>query len=636
MKKSIKLVSCTTAAAMIISLLPMNVNAQQDKAKVRINVENNVYSTEDGAPWAGTLTDEWTEVDADLTAGQILEKIMTEKSYQLDIQQSQWGSYLNGVNGLDSGAAGGWSGWMISFNDSFESGTLDTSGFSDGDEISVVYSKDGGSDIGYHWDSTNTALGELSVENGTLSPEFKADVFDYQLDLPEGTSSVKLNVSPADKKFMHEISSGDEVYKRSQDIPVSDGNVIKVRVYGSSQEIAETVYSLNVKIKTSEENKPDNSGQTTSPEEKDNTQETNNDKENPGAQEMTDGLTERFTADSSIAAAGNEWVIATLARLGKLDNNTRNNYLDSLKAYLSENEPSKATDNARTAIALTALGEDPADFGGKNLLSALSSKDYVNKQGVNGVVYSLIAFDTKKYDIPKAEDNSDQTTRDWMIGEILSAQLPDGGWTFFGDVYDPDMTAMALQALAPYKDNKKAAEAVKKAVELLSSVQNDDGSYTSFGTANADSTAQVIMALSLLGIDPSSDERFIKNGCSALDGLAGFYIADEKGFSHESGGSYNGYTSVQAYYALCSYLRMKENKTSFYDMSDVNVALQENNNTAENNDDKKNNESKQEESRPERGQQSLPTGDSGLDIIFAAVMLITSAAAILLINKKHA
>ena len=162
-------------------------------------------------------------------------------------------------------------------------------------------------------------------------------------------------------------------------------------------------------------------------------------------------------------------------------------------------------------------------------------------------------------------------TREKLIETILGAALEDGGWTLSGTKADPDMTAMAIQALAPYyKTNETVKAAVDKALEALSALQRGDGGFGSWGTVNSESCDQVIVALTALGIDPTTDSRFIKNGLTVLDALAGFYV-DGGGFRHTAGGERNGMATEQGYYALASYYRFLNGQTSLYDMSDVAV-----------------------------------------------------------------
>ena len=118
---------------------------------------------------------------------------------------------------------------------------------------------------------------------------------------------------------------------------------------------------------------------------------------------------------------------------------------------------------------------------------------------------------------------------------------------------------MAIQALASYySSNAKVKSAIGDALNRLSQMQEANGGYTSWGTANAESVAQVIVALTSLGIDPASDGRFIKNGYSTLDALATFYN-DKGGFKHSQSDttSSNGAGGSTAYYALASWYRLK-------------------------------------------------------------------------------
>ena len=130
---------------------------------------------------------------------------------------------------------------------------------------------------------------------------------------------------------------------------------------------------------------------------------------------------------------------------------------------------------------------------------------------------------------------------------------------------------MAIQALAPYyKTNETVKAAVDKALEALSALQRNDGGFGSWGTVNSESCAQVIIALTALGIDPTADSRFVKNGLTVLDALASFYVTGD-GFRHIAGGELDGMATEQGYYALAAYYRFVNGQTRLYDMSDVTV-----------------------------------------------------------------
>lgn len=271
----------------------------------------------------------------------------------------------------------------------------------------------------------------------------------------------------------------------------------------------------------------------------------------------------------TVNSTGGEWMVIGLARSGRtVPAGYYDNVVEYVKANADANErlhPAKVTDNARVILALTAIGKDVTNVGGHNLLKGLDSMDYVQAQDINGPIFTLIALDSHNY--PTMGD----VTREKLIQVILDAQLNDGGWNLSAENADPDMTAMAIQALAPYyKTNETVKAAVDKALEALSALQCTDGGFDSWGTVNSESCAQVIVALTALGIDPTADSRFVKNGHTVLDALAGFYVTGG-GFRHTAGGERNDMATEQGYYALAAYYRFTNTQTRLYDMSDVTI-----------------------------------------------------------------
>ena len=268
-----------------------------------------------------------------------------------------------------------------------------------------------------------------------------------------------------------------------------------------------------------------------------------------------------------------EWAIIGLARSdASMSTNYYSSYYDRVVAYVEEkinNEGQlhtvKSTENARVALAVTAIGKDPRNVGGHNLLTALNDVTYVNKQGVNGPIWALLALDSKNYDAPG---------REALITSILGQQFEDGGWAVTPEgstpatTADVDMTAMAIQALAPYYNTRKDVKnAVDKALICLSGKQLGDGRFQSWGTTNSESAAQVVVALSALGIDADKDTRFVKSGNSALDGLLSFAVKTG-GFGHDDN-VVNQMATEQAYYALAAYDRFDRKANRLYDMRDV-------------------------------------------------------------------
>jgi hypothetical protein len=194
---------------------------------------------------------------------------------------------------------------------------------------------------------------------------------------------------------------------------------------------------------------------------------------------------------------------------------------------------------------------------------------YIPKQGINGPIWALIAFDSHHYEIPTNPNATEQATREKLIAYILEKQLDDGGWALAGQSADPDMTGMALQALAPYYSSNDAVKAaVDKALTCLSNKQLPNGGFGSIDGICTESCAQIIVALTALGIDPESDSRFVKNGMSVVDAMCLFAV-NGGGFAHIPGDNINGMATEQGQYALVSYFRFKEGKTALYNMTDV-------------------------------------------------------------------
>jgi hypothetical protein len=167
-----------------------------------------------------------------------------------------------------------------------------------------------------------------------------------------------------------------------------------------------------------------------------------------------------------------------------------------------------------------------------------------------------------------------QATREMYTNHILEKQTPDGGWALSGDVADPDVTGMALQALSKYQNNEKVKTATEKALNCLSKMQKENGGFSSYKTENSESCVQVLVALCELGISVD-DVRFVKNGKSVLDNLFTYYDSG-KGFKHIHEDSTNLMATEQCFYALVALKRANEGRNTLYDMSDakkLNISL---------------------------------------------------------------
>ncbi len=283
-----------------------------------------------------------------------------------------------------------------------------------------------------------------------------------------------------------------------------------------------------------------------------------------------------------VGSIGGEWAVLGLARSGmEIPDEYYQNYYESVEDYVKERggnlHDKKYTEYSRLIAALTSIGKNPGDVAGYNLLTPLGDYEKTIWQGMNGPVWALIALDSGNYDIPDNPDAKVQATREMYVERILDCQLPDGGWSLFGgtgsaesgdNISDPDITAMALQALSKYQDNERVKNAIKTALDTMSESQDNKGGFSSFGTANSESCVQMLVALCELGI-PIDDTRFVKNGYTILDNLMNYYNAGN-GFMHtDSGNGSNLMATEQAFYGIVAVKRATNGENSLYRMSDA-------------------------------------------------------------------
>lgn len=562
MNKSFKKILSIVLSVMMISsfmTISLSVNAAED-GKVRVIVRNDTYSVENGAPWDGVLVDEWVSIDNDSTMMSAVVDALNNHGYTQEGAESNYFSSINGLAAFDGGTMSGWMGTLNDWftNNGFAAYTVAAGTLESGDEIAIMYTSNGyGEDIGGSWANNDTTVKSVEITGAELSGEFDPSVTDYTLTID--TPSADVNVVPTatnknfqTRKYKNEYIPSDDsvVYKRSQSVTVSDGDKIIIGCGDTawpsmnSSEGA-TVYTFTVKyapsVADSVANKID---------------------------EVAKHLSSQ--AIPTVSSVGGEWTVIGLARADKITDEIANGYYNNAVKYVEEKgsaklHNTKSTDNSRVILALTAIGKDVTNIASFNLLEPLADMDYVKKQGINGPIFALIALDSGDYEIPQT-DATNKTTREKLVQTILDAQVANGGWTFFGSAADPDMTGMAIQALAPYySTNSEVKEAVDKALTVMSNAQKDDGGFASWGSVNSESCAQILVALTSLGIDPTKDERFIKNGNTLIDAIMSF--SAENGFGHTDT-TYNQMATEQSFYAFVSFDRLANGKASLYDMTD--------------------------------------------------------------------
>ena len=276
--------------------------------------------------------------------------------------------------------------------------------------------------------------------------------------------------------------------------------------------------------------------------------------------------------EPTCAAVGGDWLVFGLARSGLkapqkyFDTYYKNveDYIVSVDGILSRK---KNTEYSRVILAMSAIGKNPTNVAGFNLLLPLGDFDETVRQGVNGAIFALLALDSGGYEIPEAPEAETQATRELYVGELLRREIPDGGWTLTGGEPDVDITAMTLQALAKYRDWQDVEDAVQRGIAALSALQEPNGAYLSWDEENSESVCQVIVALTELGIS-LDDERFVKNG-QTLPQVLERFACEDGSYRHSLNGGSDEMATEQAFYALAAIHRAETGETTLYDMTDV-------------------------------------------------------------------
>lgn len=635
MKKLKQCMSIIMTCTLMASAAAPAASAKDEKTMIRIIVENNTLSSENGADWTGTLIDEWVEADNDATASSLLISVLEKNNYSQTGADIGYITEINGLTGEDGGSMGG---WMLLLDDwvtdeGINAYTVGSGKLENGDVICLSYSCSWGADLGYDWSDNSTLLSSVSFSEGAVSPDFTSDKYDYVITLPENTGAVSVVPKAANKAYRAKIYKSEYTpaqngtsFPSGSEITVTDGDVIIIGVGNEAwmqanyNNAVESVYrfSVNVEAPQIDTSVQETESLISAIGDVDSKSAAVIEKARKSYDRLSEDQKARVTNYSVLTEAekkleeairhqtalptvgelrdayinivpdklafGNEWEVINLSRFGLMSDTLRQQYILSVKQQLDLNKSEKlsatrSTVNSGVITALTSIGVDPSDFYGYNLLNPLADIDYVSLQGVNGDIYALIALDSHSYQVPSAGSDMKQTTKDKLIESIITAQEKDGGWTIdtwsgADDGSDADMTAMAIEALAPYYGkNKNVTEAIDKALAFLSNNQNDKGLFRSYGGNDSESCAQVLTALCALSIDYSKDDRFVKNGINVYDALVSFISDKSMSFSHFAGGEANALSTQQAYTSLVALYRFENQQTSIFDMSDVSLTV---------------------------------------------------------------
>lgn len=555
-----KVTAMLLALMMVITMLPLGVLAEGGTKTVTVSIEKFVLGQ--GYIMEPTMV----TVPEDATVEAAINQALTQTGHTANITAGYYGPYIKGVTDLnrgevqvpqkvldaltaanlvfvsedatpdtlDTGDYCAYSGWLFSVNNVFPNTGISNTTVNEGDVIRVQFSLTGGSDVDgkCSWvtpvypDYANRtdltrALAEINHKKlsnpSYLTQNNLQTAYDTAMAIMGDFESTQAQVNTA-----YTALTG-----KNSDITATDGQPEPVVTPG---------------VKTSEE-----------------------------VVKQSGNHTEQYILGQGAAKYGAEWNILGLARAeAVVPQGYYETYLQSVVDEVQKKqgilEPGTT---ARVVLALSALKQDVTNVGGYNLLENFNDLENVTKNGVYGPINVLLALDSNNYQLPENRARSIQTTREGLVQYILNQEITHGGWGWQG-VADVDTTAMAIQALTPYyHSNAEVKAAVDRGLTVISGLQCGDGSYSSsYGICNAESTAQVIVALTGMGINPAQDARFVKNGYTTIDGLMKFAV-NGGGFSHELGNGVNNLATAQGYYALVAYQRLINGQPSLYQMSDA-------------------------------------------------------------------
>ena len=233
-------------------------------------------------------------------------------------------------------------------------------------------------------------------------------------------------------------------------------------------------------------------------------------------QEFVDDGLAPFAGESPV-----EWYVITLKKYdSSLD---FSKYHRNLEKYLDNNKNLVATDYQRIALVKSVFSRDE-DFIRKVI------DEYTGTRGIMSTIFGLMISSYGDYECKMSSED--------IADELLKYQAPDGGFGVGGKT-DADVTAMALQALAPLKE--KYQEEIRRSLDYLEKIRLKDGGYASYGIENTESLAQVILAYCALG-----EKKLATNLCNTLLKLQN----SDGGFAHIKGRASDSMATYQSFMAL--------------------------------------------------------------------------------------
>ncbi|MDA2363329.1 DUF4430 domain-containing protein [Bacillus cereus] len=473
------------------------------------------------------------------TALSLLQKVMGDK---VESETMSFGTYVKGIDGLMAGAT---SAWLYDVNDKSAEVGADSYKLKSGDVVVFRFVSDWSNISQETLKETLDKFGTCKTEepNGGKTEEPKPEGQDGKT--PDGKNQGDQDGKTPDGKNQdnQDGEKPDGKNQGDQDGEKPDGK-------NQGDQDGE---------KPDGKNQGDQDGKTPNGEKPEQPQQENIQVPSAQLNEAISKTSDKMLQDG----IESDWVAVALSRSGKnVPIEAKLNYVKSVTEKVEKRiNRFSATDLARTIIMMNAMSADPKNVGGHNLVQKLYESDKVNS--VTGYAFALLAFDTKKYEIPVES----KWNRVALVEALLNNQHTDGGWTYNSSgskdsASSVDVTGMVLSALAPYQERSDVKPAIQKAVAYLYNEQLQNGGFSADGQENSNSTAQAIIGLSLVkDVDQNRLHKAMQNLLSyqLSNGEFKWLPSDQNG---------NGMATEQALLAL---LQFKEMGKSIYDWSNVDA-----------------------------------------------------------------
>lgn len=500
------------------------------------------------------------------TAFDVMKKLADEKVIDFSYtEHPEFGAFINRIGGIEPKGEQYWG-----FN---------VNGIDPGKGISG-YKLTNGDNLFFHltsWppDEVNVTVSVIGFNNETIIPETKVSI------IKGSTAYDALRQAAAQHEVMVDVSIDDKWFTYLNDINhylngknaywgfYVNGNYSEVGLIGQKVNDRDHIVLTPVTYETEEPVDEPKEDPAQDPEQGPQKPEDNEQQTNPVSKEtVKHAITKTFNYISAHSLTAGDFYGAIVYRTlnkeipNKLVLNQIQDVIDNKGKFRN------VTDLEKSILFLTAAGFDAKNIEGYNLIAELVNHERMKSQGINGPIYALLALDSGNYQVPK----NAKWTRETLVQEILAKQLQNGAWSLFGNTPSVDITGMALAALAPYQEQSEVKKAVNQAVQWLSDVQRDSGGFHDrySGGENCESTAQAIVGLTAVGVDPTS-EPFTKNNGNLVQHLLSFQRADG-GFAHlKTDPDANYMTTSQALFALVAYDKYVNNQGSIYQFADIAV-----------------------------------------------------------------